>query len=194
MISRVSLDYNILVLTLVFCFITLLSPLSSFTKRLRFKSVITLSSVNMNSWLVISSFYSLFGFFLFFSLYSITFSVTATTLGRVSKNRFRSHPPLFFSLFILGNISSLPPFLMFLGKVYIFKILVLAGSGWLILLILSFSRVFVTYYYLWSIFFFIMRLKPAFYSGGRYFIKGVFPSCIALVMLWGFMVGLIIIF
>lgn len=99
------------------CSVILSIIFSSFTMFVRdFRLLIVCSSVGNNSWFVLSSFCNSFTFFLFFIFYSCSLFLPIFLMKSFQKPA--THSRYLSSLFMLA-LSGLPPFPIFLSKIFI---------------------------------------------------------------------------
>lgn len=134
---------------IIFILSRLIIPTLQIKKQISIKSLLALSSVNNNGWLLSCIFLSNPLLLLFLFLYSIRLTIVLIKI-KEEKETKQSNPARnwIFYLILLINLGGLPPILIFIGKVLVINIMVSQNMLSLRVIIVLIACIFL-YHYVW---------------------------------------------
>lgn len=124
-------------------------PLTKVEKNIRMKSIIALSSVMNNGWIIVAIRVSIKAFIVFIAAYRVTTALTLSFFESTKKKHSRNKEKPWERLTIVRNLRGIPPFLIFWGKLYTLKESITRGIKTEIILTLIVIRSFIVYNYTW---------------------------------------------
>ena len=128
---------------------SLITPLTKISEKINMKSIIALSSLNNNSWLIFSFASSIYSFIVFLSLYSSALLRTLKTIKNMTKKSNTISLSFWSATLIIRNISGLPPFTIFWAKLVAVKAFIKRNIPREVIFIVVASACFILYHYLW---------------------------------------------
>nr|YP_009019425.1 NADH dehydrogenase subunit 2 [Aleuroglyphus ovatus]AGM14595.1 NADH dehydrogenase subunit 2 [Aleuroglyphus ovatus]AID52420.1 NADH dehydrogenase subunit 2 [Aleuroglyphus ovatus]QWW33393.1 NADH dehydrogenase subunit 2 [Aleuroglyphus ovatus] len=131
--------------------VSLVTPLTMLKSNLTTKSIMALSSLNNNAWLVMAISLSTKSFTAFLALYSSTLMMLLKTMNWLTKKSESTGKSFWYSMVMFGNLGGLPPLTMFWMKVMILKTLMESNTSTEICGILMLSACIMLYHYLWTV-------------------------------------------
>nr|QZH55187.1 NADH dehydrogenase subunit 2 [Lardoglyphus konoi] len=137
--------------------LAMLTPMNSLSANKSLKSILGLSSLNNNGWLILCMCMGPSTFFPFLSLYSMgLWSAMKYFKQNKKKNHWKSKE-FWMSCYILINMSGLPPLIMFSGKVLAISGIFSLTKSQPLALLMMIMACFFLYHYLWSVLTFLMQ-------------------------------------
>ena len=115
------LNINLLLLFTIIIFMTLLTSIINLKKTSSIKRILGLSSLNNNSWFMISFFLSIKIFFLFLLFYSLSLIVLLKYLIKIKNYKIKMLIRFWLIILLVSNIGGIPPFSLFWIKSIILK-------------------------------------------------------------------------
>lgn len=132
---------------IIFILLTLILPISILKDLINFKKVIILSSVNNNSWFLLSTFLSYNVIIIYFLIYSLSLKITIRIIGNIKELIFvKNKITLWIIFFLFGNLCGIPPLFVFFRKLIIVKVLTRFNIEFIFLMILC--SCYFSYFYL----------------------------------------------
>lgn len=128
---------------------SLITPLTKISEKINIKSIIALSSLNNNSWLIFSFASSIYSFIVFLSLYSSALLRTLKTIKNITKKNNTISLSFWSATLIIRNISGLPPFTIFWAKLVAIKAFIKRNIPREMIFIVIASACYILYHYLW---------------------------------------------
>nr|YP_009051476.1 NADH dehydrogenase subunit 2 [Psoroptes ovis]AIH15209.1 NADH dehydrogenase subunit 2 [Psoroptes ovis] len=135
----------------------MLIPLVKMSKLSSMKSILVLSSINNNSWFMMSSLLSFMILSLYFMIYSLSLLITMSFLKSVKKKSFILKENPMETMLVIMNLGGIPPSVMFLGKMIIFTLLVKMNLPKEIMMLMLMMACYFMYHYLWCTFPYLMN-------------------------------------
>lgn len=127
--------------------ITLIAPLSELSRKKRFKSIITLSSINNNAWIIIATNSSIRCFLMFITIYSASLILLLKATNKIKKGVKTVRREFWAVAILVGNTIGIPPIAMFWAKVKIIKNIIRINKEIVVLILLA-SAALIMYNYL----------------------------------------------
>nr|YP_009862159.1 NADH dehydrogenase subunit 2 [Carpoglyphus lactis]QKV10194.1 NADH dehydrogenase subunit 2 [Carpoglyphus lactis] len=141
------MSLSILVLSAVM--LTLVMPAFMLSNSMSFKSIIALSSLNSNSWLILSVMLKWSIFVSFLTIYSVALGMAMFHMQmKQTKTTSRLEEPWETAL-IFMNLGGVPPMMMFSAKILVVKSLLAVNLKLISMVLVLVSCVFL-YFYCWS--------------------------------------------
>lgn len=129
---------------------TLLTPLTELSKKKTIKRLLALSSINNNTWMILTSIRSTKRFLRFITLYSLRVAILLKVLRKVQLKRNKRGVEFWEAATAVANTRGVPPITMFWAKVTAIKRILLSGARRVILMTLVLSATLISYHYLWA--------------------------------------------
>nr|QFG71639.1 NADH dehydrogenase subunit 2 [Histiostomatidae sp. XFX] len=131
------------------CMVNMAASSLSVSSFMSFKSIMGMSSMFNNSWLLITTINTTL-MLVFFSVYSMSLLITLSYLEKMKTKKSLTQKNLMLTTAMGANLSGVPPMIMFSAKVYVLKTMVgmnLTMAGvYMVLVNCLFS-----YHYLWGL-------------------------------------------
>nr|YP_009114548.1 NADH dehydrogenase subunit 2 [Tyrophagus putrescentiae]AIB08711.1 NADH dehydrogenase subunit 2 [Tyrophagus putrescentiae]QIA92566.1 NADH dehydrogenase subunit 2 [Tyrophagus putrescentiae] len=128
---------------------TILSSLARLNQKFEMKKIMAISSMNNNSWIVVSSLVSMSCMFSFLSIYSMTLVLTLSLMEKMSVKSKSLMKNFWLNTIMVANISGLPPLALFWAKILVIKAMMKSEMPSEMALTLMVSACLLMYHYLW---------------------------------------------
>ncbi|ACV04224.1 NADH dehydrogenase subunit 2 (mitochondrion) [Dermatophagoides farinae] len=141
--------FNIKLVIITMALASMTIPIYKMKKNSSMKSILILSSLNNNSWLMISTIMSYMSFSIYFLLYSVTLLITMNFMKDMKMKKFNLKKKMHESVMVIFNLGGIPPSMMFMGKFLIMMILIQSNIPKELLLVMMMMMCYFMYHYLW---------------------------------------------
>lgn len=138
-----------IVIIFILCLASIIAPLSKINKYNRSKTIMALSSLNNNGWLIIGMLCSPKLCLYFLCLYTLSLKVALKTFEKITVKRKIIGIKFWEWILITINLGGLPPLSMFWAKLIIIKIIIRSNLPFEVCLILIASAAYILYHYIW---------------------------------------------
>lgn len=104
---------------IVIGFLSIISPLAKIKQSISIKSLMVLSSLNNNGWLVILCCIRYYYSCPFLTIYSLALSITIHFIKNIKTKNWKTSRTLWQNFTIMSNIRGFPPIIIFSGKIMV---------------------------------------------------------------------------
>lgn len=129
--------------------LSIILPIYKIKKTSSIKSILILSSLNNNGWLLLSIITSYIRFLFYLTIYSLSLVLSIDFLKTLKTKRFNLNKKTSEVFIVVYNIGGIPPSLIFLGKVIIISIIINLGFPKEILIVIIIITCYFIYNYIW---------------------------------------------
>lgn len=141
--------FNIKLIIITIALMSIIIPIYKIKKNSSIKSILILSSLNNNSWLIIRTIISYTRFSIYFLLYSVTLLIAINFIKDIKIKKFNLKKKIHESIIVIFNLGGIPPSIIFIGKFLITIILIQSNIPKELLLLIIIIMCYFIYHYLW---------------------------------------------
>jgi len=151
LLVRIKLSNISLVIIIIISTNTLIISISNIIKKRSVKSIIALSSLNTNRWLILRVLRSVKIFFIFIIFYWIAIKISLKEIKIITKKIIKITSSFVTLLVVISNLGGLPPFFMFSLKIITIKFIIQTWWPTEIFILMIIVACYFIYNYLWII-------------------------------------------